>query len=84
LVLCHDAVIRRVETRGQVGRFAVPHVVRALRAENLDRNLQPERAVDAAPVVGTALFVIRLLGDDFLAEKACGGRACMGDQGFLL
>lgn len=84
LVLRHDAVIRRVETRCPVGRFAVPHVVRALRADTLDRNLQPECAVHAAPVVDTALFVLRLLGDDVIAEKACGGRARMGDQGFLL
>ena len=84
LVLRHDAVIRRMETRGQVGRFAVPHVVRAFRADHLDGNLQPERTVDAAPVLRTAVFVIRLLGDDLIAEKAGGGRARMGDQCFLL
>ena len=84
LVWRHDAVIRRVETRCHGGRCAVPPGGRALRAENLDRHLHPERAVDAASVVGTALLVIRLLGDDFRAEKACGGRARMGDQGFFL
>lgn len=83
LVLRHDAVIRRMETRGHVGGFPVPHVLRARRADDLDRHLEPEGAVDAAPMMGTALLVICLLGDDLLAEQAGGGRACMGDQGFL-
>ena len=40
-----------METRGQVGRFAAPHVARALRADHLDGNLEPECTVDAAPVL---------------------------------
>ena len=83
LVLRHDAVVRRLEARGQVGRFAVAHVLRAFGADDLDRHLEPQCAVDAAPVVRTVVFVIRLLGDDLIAEKAGGGRARMGDQGFL-
>jgi hypothetical protein len=35
------------------------------------------------PMVGAALLVVCLLGDDLIAEKAGGGRARMGDQGFL-
>jgi hypothetical protein len=72
-----------METRSQVGRFPVPHVLRAFHVDDLDRHLEPEGAVDAAPMVGTALLVICLLGDDLIAKKAGGGRARMGDQGFL-
>ena len=84
LVLRHDAVIRRMETRCQVRRLAVSHVERALRADNLDGNFEPKRAVDTAPVVRTVVFVIRLVRDNLVAKKACRGRARMGDQGFLL
>jgi len=84
LVWRHDAVIRRLEARCHVGRCAVLHVVRALRADNLDGKLQPERTVATAPVLHTAVCGIRLLGDDRLAEKACRGRARLGEQGCLL
>ncbi len=79
LVWRHDAVIRRVETRGHVGRLAAPHGARALRAEHLDGTLAPECPVDAAPVLRPAVLVIRRLGDDGIAEAARGGRARVGD-----
>jgi len=76
----HAAVLRRREARCPGGRVAVAHGVRALRAEHLDGPLPPERTVDAAPVWGTAWFVLRLLGADLRAENACGGRARRGDE----
>jgi hypothetical protein len=84
LVLRHEAVIRRMEARYQVGRLPVSHVWRAWRAPDLDRQLEAERTVDPAPVLGTARLVIRLLGDDVVAEPACGGRARVRDAGFLV
>jgi|RhiMetStandDraft_4_1073278.scaffolds.fasta_scaffold103700_2 hypothetical protein len=83
LVWRHDVVIRGMETRGQVVGFPVPHGGRAFRADDLDRHLEPTGAVEAAPMVGTAVCVIGLLSDDLLAEKAGGGRARMGEQGLL-
>jgi hypothetical protein len=34
-------------------------------------------------MVGTALLVICVLGDDLIAVKAVGGRTRMSDEGFL-
>jgi hypothetical protein len=58
------AVLCRLETRRPVGRLPVPQVLRALHVDDLDRPLEPEGAVAAAPMVGTARLVLCLLGDD--------------------
>jgi hypothetical protein len=80
----HDAVGRRLETCGHGGRCAAPHGARALRADHLAGHREPAGTVEAAPVVRTAVLVIRLLGDDCRAAPAGGGRARVGEQGLLL
>jgi hypothetical protein len=76
-----DAVSRRVATRCAVRRVAVPPVCRARRADHRDGNLQPARAVAAAPGWRPAVLGIRLGRDDLVAKTACGGRARLGEQG---
>jgi hypothetical protein len=58
----HEVVIRRVETRCHVGRCAVPHVVGALRAHDLARNLAAKRPVATRQSAGACSYYEAHLG----------------------
>jgi hypothetical protein len=84
LVLRHDAVIRIVDAGRQVEGLASPHVPGALRSKDVLVHLQSGYAVDTASVLGTALLVVGVLIDDFVAEEPRGLGPGVGDQGLLL